>query len=193
MLAALLAVSSAQNVFAATLDQQQENFGGGFSIFTWNPVGQEFQPSLPSLQAVEVYIRTIGGGGIVTLTIMQASIGFPPLVTATQSLSNGFVGWVMFTFASISVTPGTTYVIRLQVTQDFFHWGSAGINNYPRGRLIIQGNFIAGDDAAFRTYGSTSVGGVVLPTNSLTVLAPYLAMIGLVAVAGTVYVTKRRR
>jgi hypothetical protein len=36
------------------------------------------------------------------------------------------------------------------------------------------------------------VGGVVLPTNRLTVLAPYLAMLGLVAVAATVYVTKRK-
>jgi hypothetical protein len=37
-----------------------------------------------------------------------------------------------------------------------------------------------------------SVGGVVLPTNSLAVLAPYLAMIGLVATAGVV-VKKRRQ
>lgn len=36
------------------------------------------------------------------------------------------------------------------------------------------------------------VGGVVTPTSSFFVLAPYLTMIGLVAVAATVYVAKRR-
>ncbi|MFH0848828.1 MAG: hypothetical protein V1857_04945 [archaeon] len=40
--------------------------------------------------------------------------------------------------------------------------------------------------------GAGWVGGVITPTNTLTVLAPYLVMIGLVAVAATVYATKRR-
>jgi hypothetical protein len=41
--------------------------------------------------------------------------------------------------------------------------------------------------------GCCSVGGAVAPTNTLTVLAPYLAMIGLVTIAATVYVIKRER
>jgi len=44
-----------------------------------------------------------------------------------------------------------------------------------------------------QTTGGSSVGGVVLATNRVTVLAPYLVMIGLVAVGAAVYATKRKR
>jgi hypothetical protein len=205
VLAALLAIASTQNVFAATLDQKQETV----SIFnsciqTCDPIGQEFKPSLPVLEAVEVYIGTINGWAgddTITLTVRQGTIGGPIIVTGSKSLVTGFKGWVYFPLTPVSVTPESTYVIRLQATKITFSWYYSPDALYSRGVAFENGAAIAVQGFTFRTYGSAattstttkpSVGGVVLPTDSLTVLVPYLAMIGLVTVAATVYVTKRR-
>jgi len=76
--------------------------------------------------------------------------------------------------------------------------GLDATSNYPRSfggisLAALTGQYSSGDlliRAVLDNVGP--VGGVVIPTNRLTVLAPYLAMIGLVAVAATVYVAKRR-
>jgi hypothetical protein len=208
MLTVLLTVSSAQSVFAAVLDQKQESgiTGSIISAFGFDKMlGQEFKPSLPTLVAVDVKINTMNhdGDDTITLTIRQGTIGGAVLATATRSLTDGFGGdfgeWVSFTLTPSSVTPGSTYVIRLQATKNTFGWISNDLGNpYPDGRAIEGGIPLPGQDFTFRTYGPDAgptvgaVGGIVLPTNTLTVLAPYLIMIGLAAVAATVYVTKRR-
>lgn len=42
------------------------------------------------------------------------------------------------------------------------------------------------------TYCST-VGGVTMPTNKLEILAPYIALAGLIAITSTVYIIKKRK
>ena len=202
VLAVLLMVASAQNAFAAVIDQKQENISGGFqSIMPSDPMGQTFQPSMTKLEAVEAYIKTDpAGGDVIFLTIREGSVTGTQLLMASQSVASNFEGWVHFTFGSLTVTPGSTYCIRLTAASPFPSWGRSATNLYPNGEAIVFGNpAVPAGDFAFRTYGSgqttttmtrAAVGGVTLPANSLTVLAPYLTMIGLVA---TVAVAVRKR
>jgi hypothetical protein len=125
VLTVLLMVSSVQNAFAAVVDQKQENFVGGtgaVTIWAFSPIGQEFQPGLSILEAVEVNIRTMEGGGddTITLNIRQGSISGTVLATASKSVTEGFEGWVYFALGSISVTTGSTYVIQLSETKSTF-------------------------------------------------------------------------
>lgn len=197
VLVVLLALTSAQNVYAATLDQKQENAVAWIRINVLNG-GQEFQPSLPTLEAVSVKINTFSAGDgddTITLTIRQGTIGGSVLATATRSLADGFGGdsgeWVYFTLSPVSVTPGSTYVIVLTATKNTFGWGF-GDDAYANGVQIRDGNPYPKADFAFRTYGSgPSVGGVIVTTNNFMTLAPYLALIGLVATSVAVAVKKR--
>ena len=56
VLVALIMSLSTQNVFAAVLDQKQETItlSAAAAILSNDPIGQEFQPALPILEAVEV-------------------------------------------------------------------------------------------------------------------------------------------
>lgn len=51
----------------------------------------------------------------------------------------------------------------------------------------------ASDPNVFQDYDATSVGGITTPINRLEVLAPYLALAGLIAAVSTVYVIKKRK
>lgn len=54
-------------------------------------------------------------------------------------------------------------------------------------------SFSASDPNVFQDYDPTPVGGVVVPTNSLQILTPYIALAVLVAAISTVYVIKKRK
>jgi hypothetical protein len=188
VLAVVLVLSSAQNGFAAVIDQRQEStYGGSVQILEFSPVGQEFQPSLPILEGVEVQLSSPFGGpdDTITLNIRQGSVTGTVLATATKFLTTGPSNWVYFTLGSISVVPGATYVIELAATQVTFRWDSSSFPAYPRGDAIWRGNPNSMYDFCFRTYGSEAsysspVGGFMEPVNKLTVFAPYLALFGLV-------------
>jgi hypothetical protein len=199
VLTVLLALSSAQSVSAAVIDQRQELDSGG-SITIALARGQEFMPSLSPLTGVDVHIMTANhfGADTITLNIREYSVlplSGPILSSRTsQSLPDGFSGWLHFDLPTpVAVTPGSKYVIELAEVKMTFGWYVFYGNAYLNGRAISNNNFWDDIDFTFRTYGSTTVGGVVTPTDSLAVLAPYLAAIGLVATAATVYVRKRER
>lgn len=209
VLAIVLALSSAQNGFAATLDQKQEEnpYNALLQILSYSPIGQEFKPSLSILEAVEVKIGTMNQGGddTVTLTIRQGTLTGTVIATASEDLVQGFEGWVHFSLTPVSVTPESTYVIQLQVTKNTFGWFYSSGNPYLRGVAIDtepgEGTRPDTDvDFCFRTYGSGStstpagpVGGFIESVNKLSVLAPWLAIIGLVGCLGTVAVVAKKR
>jgi hypothetical protein len=209
VLAIVLALSSAQNVFATTLDQKQEDspYNYTIQILSSSPIGQEFKPSLSILEAVEVKIGTMNQGGddIVTLTIRRGTITGTVMATADEPLVQGFEGWVYFSLTPVSVTPESTYVIQLQVTKNTFGWFASSSNPYPRGVAIDtepgEGTHPEPEiDFCFRTYGSGStstpagpVGGFMEPVNKLVIFAPWLAVIGLVGCIATVVVVSRKR
>jgi hypothetical protein len=209
VLAIVLALSSAQNVFAATLDQKQEEspYNYTIQILSSSPIGQEFKPSLSILEAVEVKIGTMNQGGddTVTLTVRRWTITGTVIATASKDLVQGSEGWVYFSLTPVFVTPGSTYVIQLQATKNTFGWLASSSNPYPRGVAIDtepgEGTHSEPEiDFCFRTYGSGStstpagpVGGFIMPVNTFAVLAPWVAVIGLVGCIGTVVVVSRKR
>jgi len=76
----------------------------------------------------------------------------------------------------------------------FVRWEITGDGNKlsdPNSVKTLVSINSAGTLTAIYRGGCCVVGGVLLPTNSLTVLAPYLAMIGLIA-ATAVAIKKRR-
>jgi len=200
VLAVVAALSATQNVFAAVIDQKQELFDSAAQILFNSPIGQEFQPSLNRLEAVEVRIGTINhlGDDTITLTVREGSISGMILATSTQSVADGFDGWVYFSLTPISVTLGSTYVIQLSATKATHEWWrKSNTNPYPNGRAIVGGNPQDNNDMTFRTYGSTatspSVGGVVIPPNTFALVSPWLAVIGLVGCIATVVVVAKKR
>jgi len=163
----LFALSSAQNVFAATLDQKQEQnpYNAMAQILSNSPIGQEFKPSLPTLEAVEVEIGTMNSGGddTVTLIIREGTITGTVIATASMLLVQGFGGWVHFALTPVSVTPESTYVIQLQATKNTFGWSYSSslvapfLDAYTRGVAIELGSPEPTDDYCFRTYGSAAI------------------------------------
>ena len=121
-------------------------------------------------------------------------------------------GFIPFTFSSpAAVVAGSVYAIVIHTSGTNDGGGYAVSNAGP-------GPYAAGDewnldrfagwiltccplsDLAFKTYvatappSPTAVGGVVLPANTLVLVAPWLTIIGLVGCVGTaVVVAKKRR
>ena len=112
---------------------------------------------MPILEAVEVRVSSPvpAGDDTIILTVREGTIDGTPIATASQFLVDGFQGWVYFTLTPVSVTPESTYVIRLQATKTTFLWCYGVGDPYPRGVAIESGTGISGQDFAFRTYGST--------------------------------------
>ena len=174
------------------VDQKQE-LDSGFSItISGAGRGQEFVPNLSPLIGIDVHIMTANHAGADTITLNVREYSIVPLgglllsTTTSQSLPDGFDGWVHFDLPSpVAVTPGSTYVVELTEAKSTFGWYAFEGNVYPNGRVISNNNFFNDIDFTFRTYGPSPptepVGGVVEPVNKLAVFAPYLALFGVVA------------
>jgi len=80
-------------------------------------------------------------------------------------------------------------------------WSTSDINDPDFGVVISAELVFTGtggaeariDHVRITIYYSVAVGGVIVPLNTLSVLAPYLAMIGLVAVATTAAIVVKKR
>jgi hypothetical protein len=193
----ILSVVSSVNAAIEIIDQEQEETSTCQNIFIYMPHGQEFTPNLSPLTAVEIYISTSGGSptdDTITVNIRKSTIDGTILGTASKPLSVGFEGWLRFDFpGGIILTPGSLYVIEVSALTSSFLWCAQGPDPYPGGRAILDGTPSSGDKA-FRTYSlEPTVGGITLPTNTLAILTPYLALAGLIIAVSTVYVIKKRK
>jgi len=129
---------------------------------------------------------------VVTLTLGSRVEGCDNIGTVT-------IGGQVYQLPKISVVPpGSSFQIGFNPPKgcSFVRWE------------VVSGNVVIGDpnaqtttitihsDASIRAISKgtccAAVGGVVLPTNNLTVLAPYLALLGLVT-TGTVVAARRKR
>jgi hypothetical protein len=120
-------------------------------------------------------------------TVNLGTVTIGPPVSNTYLLDVG-VGLQLQNYA-ITYNPAAGYF--------FLRWETSGQvsvsnTNTQTTTLTVTAGDINNKVQAIYTLSPRLVGGVIVPTNTLTVLAPYLAMIGLVTVAATVYVTKRR-
>jgi hypothetical protein len=116
------------------------------------------------------------------------------LLSIPASISDD--GWHTITFSNGPIVSGDFYIAIFQSSKELVLSYDAA-NNYDRGYWGeslpgLTNPFTYGDMMIRALVESVGVGGVVVPTNSLAVLAPYLAMISLVAVVASVYVMERK-
>ena len=141
-----------------TADQVNVAFVPGLfdSIQILGPIGQEFTPTLPSLDVVELFTtdfsNSLGADLLVNIrlsTITGAIAG----TSSPLTLPRGFTGVTHFDFPSaVSLVPGNLYVIEAVVTSGG-NWGigSSGgpFSTYSGGNWIIQGVSRPGNDLWF--------------------------------------------
>jgi hypothetical protein len=139
------------------------------------PLGQEFTPTLTSLNFVDLDIGDAsfppGSGANFQVDIRAGSVTGTLLGSATASDAAGtnFAGTLgiltRFTFASpVALTPGQVYVIDafqiaplLSSNANFLLYGGPlSASTYPGGRAIVAGSPVAAFDFAFRE-GQTAV------------------------------------
>jgi hypothetical protein len=190
---AVIAMLPLSHAATGVVDQKQE-LDSAFSItISGAGRGQEFVPNLSPLIGIDVHIMTGNpGSGADTITLNVREYSIVPLgglllsTTTSQSLPDGFDGWVHFDLPSpVDVTPGSTYVVELTEAKSTFGWYTFEGNVYPNGRVLSNNNFFNDIDFTFRTYAPSlvgaPVGGVVMPVNKLAIAAPYVAIFGLIA------------
>ena len=129
------------------IDQRNDDFIPPLfqSIQFFNPIGQEFTPTLPSLDSVELFTTDFGVGGPVDffVNIRANSIIGPILGTSlTVSHAGPFERITHFDFPSaVPLSPGELHVIEVLSTGLNGGIGSSGgpFSTYAGGRQIIEG------------------------------------------------------
>jgi len=108
--------------------------------------------------AIDYNFRTFGVTDKVTANIRSGSIGGPILGSATVSLPVQPFTWTHIDFSStISLTPGSTYVLELTVPYKSGSWGvTTPGGGYAGGTAIFMGTPNPSADNWFRTYGTPS-------------------------------------
>ena len=158
VLAFMVAPAALSQTFV--VDQANEVFYSPdtFNIEYFHPMGQEFRPTLSSLDFVELMLWDFfsPGGyqiGELAVSIRAGTIDGPVLATSSPLfLQPTFDGVGHFDFATpVPLTPGATYVLQVDVVAGG-DWGAggSGTSSYPDGREIRQGIPLEDDDLYFR-------------------------------------------
>jgi hypothetical protein len=145
---------------AFVYDQQssdESNISGLISIQPFQPMGQSFTPTLPSVEFVRLALQDINFGNALgaTLYVNLRSGSITGAVLAASSpvfMPDSFFGVTNFFFSpGASLTPGTTYYLQ-PVVQSGDVWGVAAYNgyNYTGGTEFLQGAPFGNNDLWFR-------------------------------------------
>jgi len=189
VLAVLL--TSAQNVFAVT----EIAYDDGIAFGYWTGAGSYHGVLFSSGGAVRVVgIKFYGAPGAAAPGSFNVYITKPDHLTVLAGPVSvnapGGASWVTVPF-NVLVTGDFFGIVQLQ-------GGYLGRDSSPAAGHSYSGSTMAGMSPVglnnmirALVEGSGGVGGVVLPTNTLTVLVPYFVVIGLVATAA-VAIKKRR-
>jgi hypothetical protein len=150
----LLAYPRYGNADIVTVDQESAvRIGEGYGIQALSPLGQEFVPNLPFVDAVELHVTSISEVPTdvpsVTLLLRQGSIDGPLLASSAPAIAPIPPGAVVtFTLPRTPLVPGDTYVI--QVTSVSRRDVVAMSLDYPRGQFIAYGRPTETGDLWFR-------------------------------------------
>jgi hypothetical protein len=130
------------------------------NIRHFNPIGQEFTPTLSSLDSVELFTQDFGSahnglGGELVVNIRLGTINGQIVGTSLPvTLPDFFSGVTHFDYSSsVSLIPGSLYVIEVLVRSgDDWGIGSSGgpSSTYSGGNQILQGVPQAGNDLWFQ-------------------------------------------
>ncbi len=165
-----LSLSSCGNssVENSHIDQQFEYNpscdNGGYQILAYEPEGQEFIPTNPTLVAIDVRLSDWNPpyDDTISLNIRSANLDGPILATALKHLGSSTNAtpegaWIHFDLPTTTLVPGSTYVIELQATNISFavktasNYSNDPSCNYPNGSFYLS-NVQQPQDMYFRTY-----------------------------------------
>jgi hypothetical protein len=128
-----------------TVDQQNLDNSDDREIQGNSPIGQEFTPTLNSLDVVELITRDFNPGNstgaslqvkIHTSTITGAIIGTSLLVP----LADGFEDVTQFDFpTSVPLVPGNLFVLEVTAVGDTWRVADSDSNAYAGGNAVIKG------------------------------------------------------
>jgi len=137
---------------------------------------QSFTPTLPSLTAVDIRLKNSNSTHTLSFTVKIRQGKWNGTVLGSQtavvpySFGNGTLLHVEF-LPIIILMPSATYVIEVDFPKSYDMYGMANVwwamrddDPYPGGMQIESGEPIPTDDFSFRTWGTFSVGGEVIPT-----------------------------
>jgi hypothetical protein len=108
-------------------------------LFSGTTVGQEFRPTLPALDFIDVGLISMDPNDTGTFQVHLRHQGAGQLLATSEpvSVSNGQPGLVHFSFAnSVPLTPGETYFFH--IPHDGPYWGAIiGPTTYDRGSASV--------------------------------------------------------
>jgi PEP-CTERM motif len=170
---------------ASTIIDQSDTFPfpSFLNIQLFSPIGQSFTPTLDSLNFVQIFSDSFGGGFPATLqtTVFSGILFGSPLGTSEPlTLPAGFEGSSTFFFpSSVALTPGDLYSFEVSVLSGAtWGLGESGVGNYSGGTAIISGVPVTappGDDFWFVEGIETKA---TPEPSSLILLASGLAFLG---------------
>jgi hypothetical protein len=147
---------------SGVIDQSNGPGTNSSQIDYWEPCGQEFVPTMPTLIGVELYLSaSVNAMGNSTITISIHPDSITEISLSTQSYvipSNSPKPevWIYFEFTNpVSVIPGNTYILEVQSDTSYHMWYATG-DTYSNGNMIKRGDILTNQDWSFRTYGASS-------------------------------------
>ncbi len=122
--------------------------------------GQSFQPVLPYISRVDVYIRRVSNPSVPVTVELRTAISGTVIASTTIPVSSIGTSYALetATFPSlVSVSPGTTYYIVLSTSSNnatnYFQWGAQSSSPYSGGQAYQNASPQSSWDARFATYG----------------------------------------
>lgn len=148
--------------YSGVIDQSNGPGTNSSQIDYYEPCGQEFVPTMPTLIGVELYLYAsvnANGNSTITINIRPDSITEIPIATQSYLIPSNYPrpgAWVYCEFTTpVSVIPGNTYVLEVDSDTSYHMWYTTG-NTYLVGDMIKQGSIDASRDWSFRTYAASS-------------------------------------
>jgi len=193
VLAVVLALSSAQSVFASTEIAYDDGVGVTGLSSTYGAV--RFTASTDSARLVQIKLyawRAWPGPNTVYVTESDPTT----VITSFPLISIPAVGWYVMSVPGGGVLVPHEFFIAFTGPDWQIGADAAGSGRtYTGGSLATLAVWNVNDIMlrALVAESGGAVGGIVIPVNTFAVLAPWLAVIGLVGCIGTVVVVAKKR
>lgn len=131
-----------------------------------------------------------GQGVVVVFNSKQDNLATTNLGTVTIGPPASYTGVLQFGIALNPLSYAITY--NPAAGYYFVKWETTGGSTVTNPNTQTTTLNVDGTATVSAVYSTRAVGGVIIPTNTLAVLAPYLALMGLVVTTGVVVAVKRR-
>ena len=211
VLAIVLTLSSAQNAFAlTTLKYDNGNTTSGMSdartaYYAVKFVLSDFGLSAPLVLLRVRYHMAAPTTQALVLAVFGGADGKTQLASKTTTLAAGWNEWDLTAlnlvvsgdfYVAIGIGPTLGYISLDTVAgphSNYYAYGASSLPDPPswiKFALASDAHFLIRADVDPATKG-TPVGGFMEPVNKLTIAAPYLALVGIIAAVAVVVWKKR--